>query len=191
MSSTSASAQIALAVKATLDGYDLPQISEEPTILTVKNFAMELCQMAAAVESNKTGRKFGHMHLILNEKEYRIATKNNTDTIDLLANPSNVHPDFQSLTKDKLTKYKVLQLEDKTKHLIIAYLTQEETSKEIVRRMVTSIEPNYIKDLNNEYTGYNNKAPNSLLAHIAGNYCKQQSQTSYRKTANLQSHGTR
>ena len=53
MTSTSASAQIALTVKGTLDGYDLPQISKEPTILTVKNFTIELCQMAAAVKSEK------------------------------------------------------------------------------------------------------------------------------------------
>ncbi len=56
MASTSASVQIASAVKATLDGYELPQISEEPTILTVKNFMVELCQMAAAVESDKFER---------------------------------------------------------------------------------------------------------------------------------------
>ena len=68
MTSTSASAQIASAVKATLDGYDLPQMSKEPTILKVKNFTIELCQMAVAVESKKTGGKFGHMHLILDEK---------------------------------------------------------------------------------------------------------------------------
>ena len=83
MSSTSASAQIASAVKATLDGYDFSRISKEPTIITVKNYTIELCRMAAAVESNKTGRKFGHIHLILNEKEYCIVTKNNTATVDL------------------------------------------------------------------------------------------------------------
>ena len=75
MSSTSTSAQIASAVKATLDGYDLPRINKEPTIITDKNFTIELCRMAATVESDKTGRKCGHMHLILNEKEYRIDTK--------------------------------------------------------------------------------------------------------------------
>ena len=85
------------------------------------------------------------MHLILNEKEYRIATKDNKATVNLLAKPPNVHPYFQSLTKDQLTKYKVLQLEDKTKQLITAYLTQKETSKEIVQRMVASIEPDYMK----------------------------------------------
>jgi hypothetical protein len=55
MASTSASMQIASAIKATLDEYELPRISEEPTILTVKNFTVELCRMAAAVESNKLG----------------------------------------------------------------------------------------------------------------------------------------
>jgi hypothetical protein len=84
MASTSASAQIALAVKATLDGYELPRISKEPTILTVKNFTVELCQMAAAVESNKFGGQFGHMHLILKEKEYCIATNDKNVTVDLL-----------------------------------------------------------------------------------------------------------
>ena len=125
--------------------------------------------MAAVVKSDKMGRKFGHMHLILNETEYCIATKNNTATVNLLTIPPSVHPDFQASTTHQLTKYKVLQLEDKTKQQITEYLTQEETSKEIVRRMVASIKPNYIKDLNNEYTGYNNETPKSLLAHIAGN----------------------
>jgi len=128
--------------------------------------------MAAAVESNKTCGKFGHMHLILDEKEYRIATKNASATVDLLPKLPNIHPDFQALTKDQLTKYKFLQLEDETKQKITAYLTQEETSKEIVQRMVASIEPDCIKDLNNKYKGYNNKTPKSLLAHIAENYCK-------------------
>jgi hypothetical protein len=55
MASTSASAQIASAIKATLDRYELPRISKEPTILTVKNFMVKLCQMAAAVKSDKSG----------------------------------------------------------------------------------------------------------------------------------------
>ena len=61
--------------------------------------------MATEVEGKKTSRKFGHVNLILNEKEYCIATKNNTATGVQLAKPPNVHPDFQSLTKDQLTKY--------------------------------------------------------------------------------------
>ena len=51
--------------------------------------------MTAVDKSNKMGGKFGHMHIILNEKEYGIASKNNTVTVDLLAKPPNVHPDFQ------------------------------------------------------------------------------------------------
>ena len=116
MSSTSLSAQIDLAVKATLDGYDLPRISKELTILTVKHLTIELCRMTAAVESDKTGGKFGHMHLILDEKEYRIATKNTSATVDLLPKLPNVHPDFQALTKNQLINYKVLQLEDNTQN---------------------------------------------------------------------------
>ena len=104
MASTSTSTQIASAIKATLDGYDLPRISKEPTILTVKNFTVELCQMAAAVESNKSGGQFGHMHLILKEKEYRIATNDKNATTNLLKKPPSIHPGFQTLKKEDFTK---------------------------------------------------------------------------------------
>jgi hypothetical protein len=95
--------------------------------------------MAATVGSDNAGRKFGHMHLILKEKEYRIATKNTMATVGLLKKPPDVNPEFQLLKKDKLTKYKVLQLEAKTRQKITPYLTQEETSKELVQWMVASI----------------------------------------------------
>jgi hypothetical protein len=172
MASTSASVQIASAIKATLNGYELPRISKEPTILTVKNFMVELCQMAAAVESDKLGGWFRHMHLILKEKEYRIATNNKNATVNLLKKPPSIHPGFQTLKKEELTKYKVLQLEAETKQQTDAYLTKEETAKEIVRLMVANIDADYIEELNNKYTGYNNKTPKSLLAHISGSYCK-------------------
>jgi hypothetical protein len=123
MASASASAQIASAVKATLYGYDLPPISNAPNILTVKEFMVKLCQMAAVVESNNAGGKFGHTHLILKEKEYRIAAKNTTATVGLLKKPPNINPKFLLFKKDKLTKYKVLQMKAKTRQKITVYLT--------------------------------------------------------------------
>ena len=72
MTSTSASRQIPSAIQATLNGFDLLQISIEATILPVKTFTVELWQMAAAVKTEKLDRKFGNMHLILNEKEYHV-----------------------------------------------------------------------------------------------------------------------
>jgi hypothetical protein len=112
------------------------------------------------------------MHLILKEKEYHIAMNDKNATVDLLKKPPSVHPGFQTLKKEELTKYKVLQLEAETKQQTDANLTQEETAKEIVRRMVANIDADYIKELNNEYMGYNNETPKSLLAHISGSYCK-------------------
>ncbi len=128
--------------------------------------------MAAAVKSDKSGGQFGHMHLILKEKEYCIATNDKNATVNLLKKPPSVHPGFQTLKKEELTKYKVLQLEAETKQQTDAYLTKEETAKEIVRQMVANIDADYIEELNNEYTGYNNKTPKSLLAYISGSYCK-------------------
>jgi hypothetical protein len=119
--------------------------------------------MAAVVKSDNAGQKFGHMHLIL---------KNTTATVGLLKKPSDVNPEFQLLKNDKLTKYKVLQLEAKTRQKITTYLTQEEKSKEIVHWMVASIKTEYIKELDNKYTVYNNETPKSILAHLATKYCK-------------------
>ncbi len=38
--------------------------------------------------------------------------------------------------------------------------------------MVASIKTEYIKELDNKYTGYNNDTPKSILAHLATKYCK-------------------
>jgi hypothetical protein len=38
--------------------------------------------------------------------------------------------------------------------------------------MIANIDADYIEELNNKYTGYNNETPKSLLAHISGSYCK-------------------
>ncbi len=112
------------------------------------------------------------MHLILKEKEYHIATNDKNATVNLLKKPPSIHPGFQTLKKEELTKYKVLQLEAETKQQTDAYLPQEETAKEIVRRMVANIDADYIEELYNKYRGYNNEIPKSLLAHISGSYCK-------------------
>ncbi len=128
--------------------------------------------MAAAVESDNADGKFGHMHRILKEKEYRITMKNTMATVGLLKKPPDVNPAFQLLKKDKLTKYKVQQLEAKTRQKITAYLTQEETATELMRGMVASIKMVYIEELDKEYTGYNNKTPKSILAHLNTEYCK-------------------
>jgi hypothetical protein len=45
-------------------------------------------------------------------------------------------------------------------------------SKELVRWMVANIEMEYIKELDNKYTGYNNNSPKSILAHLVTKYCK-------------------
>jgi hypothetical protein len=106
------------------------------------------------------------------EKEYRIATKNTKTTVGLLKKPPDINPKFQLLKKDKLTKYKVLQLEAETRQKITAYLTQEETSKDLMRQMVASIKMEYIEELDNEYTGYNNETPKFILTRLATKYCK-------------------
>jgi len=64
-----------------------------------------------------------------------------------------------------------MQLEHETKEALAAYITQEEVSKEITGWMVASIEPEFIEELKNEYTGYTNETPKSFLAHLANEYC--------------------
>jgi hypothetical protein len=55
--------------------------------------------MAAAVKSDKLGGPFRHMHLILKEKEYRIATNDKNATVNLLKKSLKLTPRLPNLEK--------------------------------------------------------------------------------------------
>jgi hypothetical protein len=103
MTTSSTAAQIATAVKATLEGYDLTQISQQPTIVTVKKFTVGLSQMATAVKSNRARGEYCHMHLVLDKKEYPIATGDSTAVVYQIKKPEEVNPVFQTEKKEDLT----------------------------------------------------------------------------------------
>jgi tRNA uridine 5-carbamoylmethylation protein Kti12 len=128
--------------------------------------------MAAAIESKKTGGKYGHMYIILTEEEYRLATKDTSANVDMLQKPDKVNPKFKTTKEEDLTRYMIMQLENETKAVTIAYITQEEVSKEITRQMVDSIELEFIKELKHEYTGFTNQTPRSFIAHIEKEFCE-------------------
>jgi len=172
VSYTSASAQIATAIKATLDTFSITRIDQNPTIRSMKQLKLELCTMAAAIESAKTGGKFGHMYVILTEKEYRKATSNETATVTMLKKPPDVNPKFKSVDKKDLTRFVSMELEAETKMEMTAYITQEEVSKEIARRMVESIDIEFIEELKNEYTGFANETPKTFITHMEKEYCE-------------------
>lgn len=98
MSNTSATAQTASAMKAILDGYSITRIGEMPTIWSIKVLTMKICQMAAAVKSTKDGGNCGHMYLILQKADYRIATKATLAEVDsrLLKPVNNVNAKFKT-----------------------------------------------------------------------------------------------
>ena len=128
--------------------------------------------MAAAIESAKTGGKFGHMHVILKEEEYRKATNNNSATVTMLKKPPDVNPKFKDVEKKDLTRFVSMELEAETKMQMTAYITQEEVSKEITRRMVESINSEFIEELKNEYTGFANETPKTFITHLEKEYCE-------------------
>jgi hypothetical protein len=172
VSYTSAAAQIATAIKATLDTFSISRIDQLPTIRSIKQLKLELCTMASAIESAKTGGKFGHMYVILTEEEYRKATGNKTATVGKLTKPPDVNPKFKTVKKEELTRYVAMELENETKMAMIAYITQEEVSKEIARRMVDSIDIEFIEELKNEYTGFANETPKTFIIHMEKEYCE-------------------
>ena len=133
---------------------------------------LELCTMAVAIESAKTGGKFGHMNVILTEAEYCIATKSKTATVAMLTKPPDVNPKFKSVKKEDLTRFMSMELEAETKMAMIAYITQKEESKEIARRMMESIDLEFIEELKNEYTGFANETPKTFLTHMEKEYCE-------------------
>ena len=115
MANASATAQIASFVKATLDGFNITRVSQLPTIRSIKILTMELCNMAAAVESNMMGGKHRHMYIILSQPDYRIATRNTSAKVNQLQKPDDVNPKFKTKKKEDLTRYRIMQLEHETK----------------------------------------------------------------------------
>ena len=170
VSYTSAAAQIATAIKATLDTFSITRVDQNPTPRSMKRLKLELCTMAAAIESAKTGGKFGHMYVILTEDEYKKATNKTSATVTMLKKPPDVNPKFSTETPP-ISRYRVMELESETKVAMIAYLTQEEVSKEIARRMVESIDIEFIEELKNEYTGFVNETPKTFISHMEKEYC--------------------
>ena len=112
------------------------------------------------------------MYIILTEEEYRQATSNTKPTVNRLPKPSDVNPKFKTKKKEDLTRYRTMELENETKLAIIAYITQDEVSKEIARRMVESIDIKFIEELKNEYTGFVNETPKTLFTHMEKEYCE-------------------
>ena len=105
VSYTSAAAQIASAIKATLDTFHITRVDQVPTNRSI--IKLELCNMAAAIKSAKTGGKYGHMYIILDQEEYRQATSNSTATVDMLTKPDDVNPKFKTEKKEDLTRYRI------------------------------------------------------------------------------------
>jgi hypothetical protein len=118
------------------------------------------------------------MYIILTEEEYRQATSNTKPTVNRLPKPADVNPKFKIEKKEDLTRYRTMELENETKLAIIAYITQDEVSKEIACRMVESIDIKFIEELKNEYTGFVNETPKTLFTHMEKEYCNQPSMTS-------------
>jgi len=106
------------------------------------------------------------------EEEYRQATSNKTAMGGMLSKPPDVYLKFKTVKKEDLTRYVTMELENETKVAIIAYITQEEVSKEIARWMVESIDIEFIEELKNEYTGFANERPKTFLTHMEKEYCK-------------------
>ena len=127
--------------------------------------------MAAAVQSTNSGGKFGHVYLILKEDKYQIATGIPTAMVIEHTKPDNVNPKFKTEKKEDLTSF-IRQLKAETRATLISYTTQEEVTKELVRRLMGSIDEMYIEDLKNKFTGFTNQTPKAMLAHLAQEYCK-------------------
>ena len=163
---------IALAVKATLDGFPITQLSQLPTIRNVKTLTMELCNMATAVKSTKSGGKFSHMYLILKEDKYQIATCIPMAMVTQHTKPDDVNPKFKTEKKEDLSSFCIRQLEAKMRAALITYTTQEEIAKEIIHSLVDSNHKMYVKEIKNKFTRFTNQTPKSILAHLAQEYCE-------------------
>ena len=122
---------VSYTIKATLNTFHITPVDQLPTIRSIKLLKLELCNMAAAIESEKTGGKYGHMYDIrhpggggipLGNEHYNGHGRHATKT-------RRRQPKVQDRAARRSTRYRTMELENKTKMALIAYITQEEVLK--------------------------------------------------------------
>ena len=127
-----------------------------------------MAQMVAPVKTTARGGLHGSLVLVLDDADYAIVTRGVVTATNRVDQPPAVHPNID----DQSTQRKLLRLQAETKNLQTAFDLQEVVTNIGVKRVINSVEEQYVEELNEDYFGYANQTIKSVLTLLRTKWCK-------------------
>jgi hypothetical protein len=146
----------------------LDVIIGQPTTKSMDRMTEQRAKMVAPVKTTTWGGLHGSLALILDDADYATVTKNIVTSAAPLSKPTTINPKINKLS----TPYEILTLQEEMKTLQKEFELQEAVTTIGVKRIIDSVEDQYIEELNKDYFGYANQTIKTLLTHLRTKWCK-------------------
>jgi hypothetical protein len=146
----------------------LDTIVGQPTTKSMDRMMEKMAKMVTSVKTTAWGGLHGSLALVLNDLDYATVTCWAVTLTAHLIQPPVVNPAIE----DNTLQRKLLHLQAAMKNLQKVFNHQEVITNIGVQRIIDNVEEQYVKELNEDYFGYDNQTIKSLLEHLHTNWCK-------------------
>jgi hypothetical protein len=193
-SPTAKEAAVREAVRSIIAPMPIDKIVGQLSNSTVNVLKQQLVKIAAAVKTTSWGGRQGHLALVLNDAEYRTVTNVPTLTTTRLVLPPIVPANLANNTtlthRTRIMADHNLECQELWK--------QESVNAIIIDKIVReAIDAAYIKELDDDYIGYEAQTINTILEHLRTEWCvvttleKKQASAAFHVQWDLSSHITK
>ncbi len=167
-SSIANEAAIRDAVRVIIQNAPMDKIVGTPTNVLVENLRKQTAKVVSTIPTTQWGGQTGHLALVLNNAEFRVATATpaavTTPIPDVPLVPVGLANNLTLQHRTRIvTEHQTLQNEKWTQTAVNNFMVQRITSE--------LIDSTYVEELENEYTGYNNQTIKSLITYIKREWC--------------------
>jgi hypothetical protein len=134
----------------------------QTTTETMNKMVEQTAQMVAPVKTTAWGGRHGSLALVLDDADYSSITKGCVTSTMPVTQPDTINKGIRATS----TPLKILTFQEETKKLQKEFDLQEAVTNIGVKRIIDSVEEQYIEELNKEYFGYANNTIKSVLHHL-------------------------
>ena len=140
-------------VRERMEAFPLDVIVGQPPLNSVRYLLEHLTTFERHFATKKWGGKHGFLPLVLREAKIRISARDKNLNFNQLAKPELLDPKIEDYTKGR----DILQLQEDQKVECQKYTFQEVVDSVAVKAIVTDVDAQYIKDLEEDYVRYKNQ----------------------------------
>ena len=155
-------------VTSKMGTFTIDKLIGEPTLVTYRNLFDQLAIAAAAVKTNQWGGRHGHLPLLVSDTQFVTVSGSATAVTTKRVKPALVDPCINGNTSN----YNRLKYTCEQDEKILDWYTQEKVDDTLKNLILDSVDPQYIKELKQDYVGYANETTKAMLLHIKSTWCK-------------------